>query len=44
MLNHEKIKKDLQRLTKIKPFIYRYNWEGITFPSEKDKRKKNWEK
>ena len=33
VLNHEEIKKDPQ---KIKPFIYKYNWEGIGFPSEKD--------
>ena len=24
-LNHEEIKKDLQRITKIKPFINKYN-------------------
>ena len=35
-LNHKEIKKDLQRITKIKPFINKYNWEGINFPSEKD--------
>ena len=34
-LNHEEIKKDPQRITKIKPFINKYNWEGIHFPSEK---------
>ena len=28
-------KKDKQRMTKIKPFINQYNWEGIYFPSEK---------
>ena len=27
------------RITKIKPFINKYNWEGIKFPSEKDDRK-----
>ena len=27
-------KKDLQRRRKIKPFINRYNWEGINFPSK----------
>ena len=31
-LNHEEIKKDPQRITKIKPFINKYNWEGINFP------------
>ena len=35
-LNHEEIKKDPQRITKIKLFISKYNWEGINFPSEKD--------
>ena len=34
-LNHEEIKKDLQRTTKIKPFINKYNWGGINFLSEK---------
>ena len=34
--NHKEIKKDPQRITKIKPFINKYNWEGINFPSEKD--------
>ena len=28
-LNHEEIKK---RITKIKPFINKYNWEGINYP------------
>ena len=36
VFNHEEIKKDLQKITKIKPFVNRYNWEGINFPSEKD--------
>ena len=27
-------------MTKIKPFINKYNWEGINFPSEKDDWKK----
>ena len=39
-LNHEKIKKDPQRLTIIKPFINKYNWKGINFPSEKGDWKK----
>ena len=34
------IKKDLQRITKIKPFINKYNWKGINFASEKDDWKK----
>ena len=34
------MKKDLQRITKIKSLINKYNWEGIYFLSEKD----NWKK
>ena len=37
-LNHEKIKNDPQRITKIKPFIDQYNWKEINFPSHK----KDW--
>ena len=32
-LNPDKIKKDPQRVSKIKPFIEKYNWEDIDFPS-----------
>ena len=32
---NEEIKKDLQIITKIKPFINKYNWKGINFPSKK---------
>ena len=32
-LNYEKIKKDPQRISKIKPFIDQYNWKEIDFPS-----------
>ena len=39
-LNHREIKKDLQRITKMKPFINKYNCEGINFPSEEDDCKK----
>ena len=35
-LNHEELKKDPQRITKVKPFINKYKWEGINFPYEKD--------
>ena len=34
-LNYEEIQKDLQRITKVKPFINKYNLKGINFPSEK---------
>ena len=40
-LNCEKIKKGYQKITKIKPFIDKYNWEGINDPSENDNWKKN---
>ena len=39
-LNYEEMKKDPPRITKIKLFINKYNWEGINFPSEKDDSKK----
>ena len=40
VLNHEETGKHAKRITKIKPFINEYKWEGIHFPSEKD----NWKK
>ena len=43
-LNHEKIKKDPQRITKIKSSTNKYNWKEINFPSEKDDWKKFEEK
>ena len=39
-LNCEEIKRDPQRITKIKRFINKYNSQGINIPSEKD----DWEK
>ena len=39
-LKHEKIVKDPQRMTKIKPFINKYKCEGINVPSAKDDWKK----
>ena len=39
-LNLDKIKKDPQRISKIKPFIDLYNWKDIDFPpTNKDWRK-----
>ena len=39
-LNLDKIRKDPQRMSKIKPFIDQYNWKDIDFPStSKDWRK-----
>ena len=40
VLNHDEIKKDLQRITKIKSFINKYNWEEVRFSLEKDGWKK----
>ena len=31
-LNNKEIKKDLKRISKINPFISKYNWEGINYP------------
>ena len=39
-LNFDKIKKDPERVSKIKPFIEKYNWEDIDFPSTS----KDWKK
>ena len=38
--NLDKIKKDPQRVSKIKPFIEKYNWEDTDFPSTS----KDWKK
>ena len=39
-LNLNRINKDQQRVSKIKPFIEKYNWEDIDFPSTS----KDWKK
>ena len=39
-LIHGKIRKNPERITKIKLFINKYKWDGINFPSEKDDQKK----
>ena len=41
---HEEIKKDQQRITKIKPLLNKYSWEGWNFPSEKRWLENIWEK
>ena len=41
MLNHEKFKKYLLKIIKIKAFIDNYNWEGINYPPEKDDWKRS---
>ena len=38
-LDHKNIGRDPQRLSKIKPFITKYNWGGIKFPMQKDCKK-----
>ena len=39
-LNHDKINRDPQIISKIKPFIEQYNWKDIDFPStSKDSKK-----
>ena len=39
-LNLDEIKKDPQRISKIKPFIEQYNWKNLDFPSTS----KDWKK
>ena len=39
-LNHDKINNNPQKVSKIKPFIDKYNWNDIDFPSTS----KNWKK
>ena len=39
-LNYKKIRKNPERITKIKPFINKYSWEGNNCLSEKDDWKK----
>ena len=39
-LNYQNIKKVLQRISKMKPFISQYNWKEADFPSEQ----KDWKK
>ena len=34
------MKKDQQKITKVKPFINKYNWRGRSYPSEKSDWKK----
>ena len=40
VLNHEETRKHAERITTIRPFIDKYKWEGINFPSEKEDWKK----
>ena len=43
-LNHDKINKHPQRVSKIKSFIEQYNWNGIGFPATSKDCKKNLNK
>ena len=36
MLNYEEIKRNPERITRPNPFISKYNWDAINYPSEKD--------
>ena len=42
-LNYQSIKKDPQRISKIKPFINQYNWKEIDFPAQPSKDWKKFE-
>ena len=35
-LNYEENKRNPERVSNIKPFIYKYNWQGINCPSKID--------
>ena len=39
-LNYKNIKKNPQKISKIKPFLDQYNWKEISFPSHKEDWKK----
>ena len=38
-MDYQRIKKDPQKLSKIKTYVSQYNWKDIEFPSHQ----KNWE-
>ena len=40
VLDYQRIKKEPQEISKIKPYISQYNWEDIEFPSHKEDWKK----
>ena len=42
-LNHQTLEKDPQRISKVKPYINKYNWEGINVPAG-SKNGKIWAK
>ena len=39
-LDYQRIKKDPQKISKLKPYINQYNWKDIKFPSDKEDWKK----
>ena len=39
-LDYQRIKKHLQKISKLKPHINQYNWKGIKFPADKEDWKK----
>ena len=39
-LDYLRIKKDPQKISKLRPYINQYNWKGIKFPSDKEDWKK----
>ena len=38
-LDYQRIKKDPHRISKVKLYIYQYNWKDIKFPSDKEGEK-----
>ena len=40
-LNYQTIKKDQKRISKLKPYINKYNWEEINFPVGSKEWQKN---
>ena len=43
-LNYEEIKWNPESVTNVKPFINKYNWKGINYPSKNRWLKNVWEK
>ena len=39
-LNYQNIKTNPERISKLKPYINKYNWKGIKFPAEPEEWKK----
>ena len=35
-LDYQRIKKDPQIISKLKPYINQYNWKGVKLPSDKE--------